>query len=170
MSYVFEDLQKKVPYDIILGQNSLKGVGIQLDFVASSSTWLELTIPMRPLELTIPMHPHGYWNNTQRLCDALSLDPATIKVSDSHTAHPRHAIADAKYEKAEISEVMADVTYLTVPERNDVYRALLANEDLFSGKLGCYPNKVFSLKLKPDAKPFHLKPYAVPHIHLSTFN
>jgi hypothetical protein len=157
---VFEDPQKKVPYDIILGQNFLKGVGIQLDFVSLSSTWLELTVPMRP---------HGYWNNTQRLRDALSLDPTTIKVSDSYTAHPHHAIADAKYEKAEISEVMADITYLTVPERSDLYRTLLANEDLFSGKLGCYPNKVFSLKLKPDAKPFHSKPYAVPHIHLSTF-
>jgi hypothetical protein len=27
---------------------------------------------------------------------------------------------------------------------------------------------VFSLKLKPYAKPFHSKPYAVPYIHLST--
>jgi hypothetical protein len=55
MAHVFEDpQQKKVPYDIILGQNFLKGVCIQLDFVPSSSTWLELTIPMRP---------HGYCNN-----------------------------------------------------------------------------------------------------------
>jgi hypothetical protein len=160
VTLVFEDPQKKFPYDIILGRNFSKGVGIQLGFVSSSSTWLELTVLMRP---------HGYWNNTQRLCDALSLDPATIIVSDSYTAHPHHAIADAKYEKAEISEVMADITYLTVPERNDLCRTLLANEDLYSSKLGCYPNKVFSLKLKPNAKPFHLKPYAVPHIHLSTF-
>jgi hypothetical protein len=81
-----------------------------------------------------------------------------------------YAIADAKYEKAEISEAfMADIAYLTVLERNDLYCKLLANENLFSGKLGCYPNEVFSLKLKPDAKLFNLKPYAVPRIHLSTF-
>jgi hypothetical protein len=86
----------------------LKGVSIQLDFVSSSSTWLELTFPMRP---------NGYWNNTQRLRDALSLDPATIKVSDSYTANPHHAIVDAKYVKAEISEVMADITYLTVRQQ-----------------------------------------------------
>jgi hypothetical protein len=55
-AFVFEDPQTKVPYDIILGRNFLKGVGIQLDFVSSSSTWFELTVPMCP---------YGYWNNTQ---------------------------------------------------------------------------------------------------------
>ena len=35
--------------------------------------------------------------------------------------------------------------------------------------MGIYPHKEFSLKLKPDAKPFHSKPYAVPSVHLATF-
>ena len=42
-------------------------------------------------------------------------------------------------------------------------------EPLFSGKLGSYPHRTFSLELKPDAKPFHAKPYAVPRAHLATF-
>jgi hypothetical protein len=147
-AYVFEDPQKKVPYDIILGRNFLNGISIQLDFASSATTWLDNTVPMRP---------HGYWNDTQRLHDALSLDPSTVKVSDSYAAHPRVAIADAKHEKADIPSVMAIIDYLTVQEGNDLYWVLLVNEDLFSGKLGCYPNKVFSLKLRPDAKPFHSK-------------
>jgi hypothetical protein len=107
------------------------------------------------------MRPHDYWNDTQRLRDALSFEPSTVKVSDSYAAHPCVEIADAKYEKADIPSVMA--------ERNNLYRVLLVNKELFSVKLECYPNKVFSLKLKPDAKPFHSKPYAIPNIHLSTF-
>jgi hypothetical protein len=50
---MFEDPQKKVPNNIILGRNLLKGVGIQLDLVSSSAKWLDITVPMRP---------HGYWN------------------------------------------------------------------------------------------------------------
>ena len=46
---------------------------------------------------------------------------------------------------------------------------MLKNKDLFSGKLGVYPHKEFNLQLKPDAKPFHSKPYAVPRLHLETF-
>jgi hypothetical protein len=47
-AYVFEDPQKQVPYDIILGRNFLTGVGIQLDFASSATTWLDITVPMRP--------------------------------------------------------------------------------------------------------------------------
>ena len=50
-----------------------------------------------------------------------------------------------------------------------LFKLLLSAQDLFSGKLGVYPHKEFTLQLKPDAKPFHSKPYAIPRLHLETF-
>jgi hypothetical protein len=114
------------------------------------------------------MRTHGYCNNTQCLHDALTLDPSTVKVSASYAAHQCAAIADVKCEKAAIPSVMAEIDYLMVQERNDLYQVLHVNDDLFSGKLGCYPNKALSLKLKPNAKHLHSKPYAVPNIHCLT--
>jgi hypothetical protein len=71
--------------------------------------------------------------------------------------------------KANLSAVMADITYLLVQKCDELYRVLLSNEVLFFGKLGCYPNKVFNIKLKPNAKPLHSKPHAVSNVHLSMF-
>ncbi|HSN66200.1 MAG TPA: RNase H-like domain-containing protein, partial [Fusibacter sp.] len=79
------------------------------------------------------------------------------------------AIADAKYEEADLPQVVSQQVHLSTPQRNELYRILLENKALFSGKLGTYPHKEFHLALKPDAKPFHSKPYAVPRIHLETF-
>ena len=117
------------------------------------------------MDLTIPMRPHGYWNNPQRLRDSLTMEPPSIP-DDAFAAI---AIADAKYEEADLPQVVSQQVHLSTPQRNELYRILLENKALFSGKLGTYPHKEFYLALKPDAKPFHSKPYAVPRIHLETF-
>lgn len=156
-AYIFDDPNKKVAYDVIFGRNFLQNIGIQLDFKQSTTTWLDLSVPMRP---------HGYWHDTQRVRDVLTMDPASTNVSDSFVAAP---IAAAKYEAANLEEVIASQHHLHTAQRNELYRIFLENKDLFSGKLGVYPHREFKLQLKPDAKPFHSKPYAVPRVHLDTF-
>ena len=64
---------------------------------------------------------------------------------------------------------MSNQTHLSAAQRADLSDLLKSAEPLFSGKLGSYPHRTFSLELKPDATPFHAKPYAVPHVHLATF-
>ena len=40
---------------------------------------------------------------------------------------------------------------------------------LFDGNLGTWHGKPYDIKLKPDAEPYHGKPFPVPRIHELTF-
>ena len=40
---------------------------------------------------------------------------------------------------------------------------------MFDGNLGTWHGKPYGMKLKPDADPYHGKPYHVPRIHEITF-
>ncbi len=40
---------------------------------------------------------------------------------------------------------------------------------LFDGTLGVYPHRKFPIDLVPEAVPEHLRPYAIPVIHLEAF-
>ena len=40
---------------------------------------------------------------------------------------------------------------------------------MFDGNLGTWHGKPYDIKLKPDAEPFHGKPFPVPRIHELTF-
>ena len=40
---------------------------------------------------------------------------------------------------------------------------------LFDGTLGHYKTYKVHLKVDPNAKPIHVKPYPVPHVHRPTF-
>ena len=42
-------------------------------------------------------------------------------------------------------------------------------EFLFDGNLGTWHDKPYDIKLKPDAEPYHGKPFSVPRIHELTF-
>ena len=49
-------------------------------------------------------------------------------------------------------------------------RQLLSNyEELFDGSLGNWKTSPVSVDLKEDAKPYHSRPYSVPHIHKEQF-
>ena len=40
---------------------------------------------------------------------------------------------------------------------------------MFDGNLGTWHGNPYDIKLKPDAEPYHGKPFPVPHIHEVTF-
>ena len=54
-------------------------------------------------------------------------------------------------------------------ERNELYILLKKYESLFDGNLGTWHGKPYDNKLKPDAEPYHGKPFPVPRIHALTF-
>ena len=78
-------------------------------------------------------------------------------------------ILDANYEKADLHQVVYDkCKHLTVLQRNSLYRLLLENEELFDGTLGDWMTDPVKFELKKGAKPFHGRPFPVPHIHKAT--
>ena len=54
-------------------------------------------------------------------------------------------ILDAKYEKADILEVLNNQKQLNTAQRNDLFRFLKKHESLFDGTLGVYPHKQFHI-------------------------
>ena len=78
-------------------------------------------------------------------------------------------ILDAKYSKADIKSIAEISTHLDPHESNELYRILNKYERLFDGNLGTWQGKPYDIKLKPDAEPYHGKPFPVPSIHELTF-
>ena len=74
-------------------------------------------------------------------------------------------ILDAKYSHADIKSTAESSSRLDPQERNELYTLLNKYECLFHGNLG----KPYYIKLKPDAEPYHGKPFPVPRIHQLTF-
>lgn len=152
--FVFNE--PSIEYDIIFGRDFLKQAGIKLDFTEEQVQWMDFIIPMKP---------RHYWS-PNAIDRALKVQPQAIKEAEAHTTT---VIKESDYHEKSIEEVVAQQKHLSTEQRNDLYKMLLQFKKLFSGKLGIYPHKEFSLELLPNAVPHHSKPYAVPHVHLPVF-
>ena len=73
-------------------------------------------------------------------------------------------IIDAKYSKADIKTISESSTHLYPQEINELYTLLKKYECLFDGNLGTWHGKPYNIKLKPDAEPYHGKPFPVPRM------
>ena len=71
--------------------------------------------------------------------------------------------------KADIKTIAESSTHLDLQERNELYTLLNKYEWLFHGNLGTWYVKPYDIKLKPDAEPYHGKPFPVQRIHELTF-
>ncbi len=78
-------------------------------------------------------------------------------------------ILDAKYDKADVAEVVKEITHLSLHQKVDLRWVLQENKKMFYGTLGVYPHKKVLIDIDPSAKPVHSRPYPVPQIHLKTF-
>ncbi len=70
-------------------------------------------------------------------------------------------ILDSKYKKANIAKVVADSRYLTTDEQSKLLAVLHRYEKIFDGGLGLWKTTPVKLELKPDAVPYHAKPYPI---------
>ena len=87
---------------------------------------------------------------------------------NSETKRMKH-ILDTKYSKADLKIIAESYTHLDPQERNKLYTLLKKYESLFDGNLVTWHGNPYDIKLKPDAEPYHGKPFPVPHIHELTF-
>ena len=80
-------------------------------------------------------------------------------------------ILDAKYEKAELNEVMTKKCqkHLTTTEHNILIQLLKKIEDMFDGTLGTRNTTLVELQLKDDANHVCLRPYPVTKVHKTMF-
>jgi hypothetical protein len=77
-------------------------------------------------------------------------------------------ILDAKYEKADLRQVVANCRHLTTDEQISLKTLLNKYEPLFDGTLEKWTGEPYYIELKPDAIPYHARPFPVPRIHKQT--
>jgi hypothetical protein len=75
-------------------------------------------------------------------------------------------ILDEKYEKVLVDNVIDQLDHLSAQQNNDLKQVINEHTKLFHGTLGFYPHRKFHIDLVPGAVPKHLRPYAIPVIHL----
>jgi hypothetical protein len=107
-------------------------------------------------------------NTDKFLAEAIGmfLDQAPESFS---TQHGVQEILESKYDKVSTDEVAQQQEHLSQRQRQQLASLLSEFTMLFSGKLGCYPHAKVHLELMPEAKPFHTRPYPVPHMHAPVF-
>jgi hypothetical protein len=74
-----------------------------------------------------------------------------------------------KYEPADLNKIARNCDYLTNDEQTQFFSLLHKYHHLFDGSLVTWNAKQsYNLELKPNAKPYHSRPYPVPKIHEAT--
>jgi transposase InsO family protein len=138
-------------HDMIIGRDILQGLGIKFDFTDLTIEWDGAIIPMRDAD--------SMRNETFYIHEPDSIVEATERIKN---------ILDAKYEKADLSQVVKEATHLSDAEQGTLHTFLSQYEDLFDGTLGKWNMGAYDIELLPDAKPYHARAYPIPQIHTAT--
>ena len=152
-------------YDILLGADALKKLGLILDYKTGTVDWCGNTIQMRDAHA---VKKEDYVDMMDSF--HIQLEEEWLGYDDDYFADAyATSILDAKYEQIDIDNVVAQQTHLDDDKKDDLRRLLSKYTKLFDGTLGVYPHKKFNIELTEDAKPYHARPYSVPKIHEQTF-
>ena len=146
-------------YDLIIGVETMAKMGVIMDFAEMQVTIDHNILPMKTLERFLDTNALNNFHRDH-------LEPTSTSQETKRTVE----ILDAKYEKANLAEIVSEhCAHLSTQQRNKMFRLLTKYEELFDGTLGDFKTDPVSLKLKKDAKPYHGRPYPIPHSQLDVF-
>jgi len=138
-------------YDMIIGRDLMDAIGLDLLFSENLMKWDNATVPMRDSSLFEEPSANPF-------AELLSMhDPITTE------AERIQRILDIKYAPADLNKIVQECTHLTDTEKSALGKLLAKYHDLFDSTLGTWQTEPIELELRPDAKPYHAKPYPVPH-------
>jgi hypothetical protein len=148
-------------YDLILGTDTMKELGILLDFKAKKITIDEIILPMRNIN-----HLHGA--STLRVLKVNN--SLAMKRKSTQEATKRATwILDAKYKKADLQSIIKDnCKHLSANQQMKLLQLQVKYMSLFDGNLGDWKTKSVSFQLKEGASPYHGQAFPVPKIHKYT--
>lgn len=138
-------------YDMIIGRDLLKELKIVIDFNEESIKSGTAEIPMKPL--------HSTTETSYFVQEPESLTTDTTRLSK---------ILEAKYSKADLREISRSQKQLSETEQSALEKILSKHETLFDGTLGEWKGVAHHVELKPDATPYHARPYPVPKAYEQT--
>ena len=159
-------------YDILLGADLLKKLGVKLDYENGVTEWLGNTVPMRDSRLVGTteykhMLDSYYLQEEEELFEYEAYMDYYISSGYDHAY--AEEILDAKYDQVDIEEVIQGQMHLNDEQKQDLRELLNEHTKLFDGTLGVYPHKEVHIELEPDATPVHARAYPVPKIHEAAY-
>jgi hypothetical protein len=148
----------KPQYDLILDNETMKELGIVLDFKNKTITIDEITLPMRNINLLQGSSTlRALKQNNSLANEPLSTLDATKRAT---------RILDAKYAKADLQSIVKNnCQHLNAKNQKKLLQLLVKFESLFDGTLGDWRTKPVSFQLKEGASPYHGRAFPVPKIH-----
>jgi len=147
--YVDESPSNTSIYDLIIGRDLMHEIGIDICFSTAEIIWDNASIPMQSVDKT-----------TEEFEQELlfSQDPATTD------AERIQNIVESKYCPADLDKTVSECKLLNTDEKQKLHKLLAKFSHLFDGTLGNWKTDPVELELKnKDEKPYHAKPYPVPH-------
>jgi hypothetical protein len=142
---------ENVHYDMIIRNDLLEYLKIDLKYSTSTIEWDNAEIPMRSRDATI--------EDSYHIQEAPHLEETVERIK---------RILDAKYEPANLDEVVAGCTHLTEEQKEELYSLLKKHESLFDGSLGTWKGEDYNIELRHDATPYHARAFPIPRIHEQT--
>jgi hypothetical protein len=142
---------ENTPYDMIIGNDLLECLKIDLKYSTSTITWDGIEIPMKSRDATL--------EDSYFIHDSPCLAEAAERIK---------RILDAKYEPANLEEIVADHTHLSEEEKEGLLSLLKKYESLFDGSLGTWKGEDYNIELRSDATPYHARAFPIPRIHEQT--
>ncbi len=144
-------------YDLIIGKQTMHNLGVKLDFQEKTITIDEILLPMRniPNMQLKPRITRALRENSCFAQEPISTHSKTKRVVE---------ILDAKYGKADLPAIIREnCSHLTASGREKLLSVLLKFESLFDGTLSDWKLPPVSFEFKEDMKPYHGRPYPIPH-------
>ena len=105
--------KQPMSYDVIMGEDLLRELGLILDYKQETITWEDATVGMRALDSTPPPYSELFRSDNLQ-----------------SQAEKMHDILAAKYKPADLQEVVSNCTHLTEEERQKLFPLLKKYEDL----------------------------------------
>jgi hypothetical protein len=146
-------------YDLIIGKQMMHDLGVKLEFQKKTITIDTILLPMRNIA-NLQLKPRITRALRENACFAQE------PISTCSTTKRRVKILDAKYEKADLPAIIREnFSHLTAPDREKLLSVMLKFEPLFDGTLGDWKLSPVSFEPKEGVKPYHGRPYPIPHKH-----
>jgi hypothetical protein len=146
-------------YDLIINKQTMHNLGVVLDFQEKTIKINKILLPMRNianLQLK-PIITRALRENTY-----FAQEPISNRSATKHMVE----ILDANYEKADLPAIIREIcSHLKASDREKLLSVLLRFESLVDGTFGDWNLLPASFELKEGMKPYHGRPYPIPHKH-----
>ena len=140
-------------YDMIIGRDLLHELGINLKFDTAEIEWDQASVAMQNMDTVKEDWAEQFEEEMLFMEDPSTTDAERIQ-----------EILDAKYRPADLEQIAEECQHLNKDEQAKLLNLLKKYEHLFDGTLGSWNTDPVDLELKdPNCKPYHAKPYPVPH-------